>query len=369
MNFDQLVTGIEQTHTELTNRAVQQVNTAMTIRNWLIGCYLVEFEQNGDDRAAYGQQLIKQIAKRLKGIRGMAVSNLFSFRQFYLTYDWFGEYILSQSGTLPILQTPSAKLVTASQTSDDEAEQRLRLPPGTLLNTLTFSHFIELGRVGSDLKRRFYEIEAVKNGWSVKELTRATTTLLYERTGLSTDKVGVIAKIADQQTVLPAEVIRNPYILEFLGLDEKPQYSENDLETAILDHLQAFLTELGRGFCFEARQRRITFDNTHYRIDLVFYNRILKSHVLIDLKLGRFDHADAGQMNVYLNYFKKHEMTEGDNPPVGIILCADRNDSLVEFATGGLANEVFVSKYQVQLPDKDVLRAMIEADVQNHTHN
>lgn len=369
MNFSQLITAIEQTHTELSKRAVQQVNTTMTVRNWLIGFYLVEFEQNGDDRAAYGKEVIEQIAKRLKGIPGMAVRNLFNFRQFYLTYHWFGEYVLGQLGTLPILQTPSAKLVAAPPTPDDKADQRLRLPPATLLNTLTFSHFIELGRVDSELKRRFYEIEAVKNSWSVKELARATTTLLYERTGLSTDKAGVIAKIAEKQTILPAEVIRNPYVLEFLGLDEKAQYSENDLETAILNHLQTFLTELGRGFCFEARQRRITFDNTHYHIDLVFYNRILKSHVLIDLKLGRFDHADAGQMNVYLNYYKKHEMTEGDNPPVGIILCADKNDSLVEFATGGLANEVFVSKYLVQLPDKDTLRALIEAEVDNHTKN
>lgn len=369
MNFDQLVTAIEQAHTELTKRAVQQVNIAMTVRNWLIGFYLVEFEQNGDDRAAYGQQLMEQTAQRLRGIRGMAARNLFNFRQFYQTYSWFSEHIVNQLGALPILQTSSAKLRVAPQSSDNAAVGRLRLPPGTLLNALTFSHFIELGRVDSELKRRFYEVEAVKNGWSVNELTRATTTLLYERTGLSTDKAGVIAKIADRQTLLPTEIIRNPYVLEFLGLEEKAQYSENDLETAILNHLQTFLTELGRGFCFEARQRRITFDNTHYRIDLVFYHRILKSHVLIDLKLGRFDHADAGQMNVYLNYYKKHEMTEGDNPPVGIILCADRNDSLVEFATGGLTNEVFVSKYLMQLPDKDVLRALIEAEVENHNKN
>lgn len=341
----------------------------MTVRNWLIGFYLVEFEQNGDDRAAYGQKLIDQTATQLKHVRGLAASNLKNFRQFYLTYNWFGEYVFGQLGTLSILQSATAKLVSAPQTPDDEANKQLRLPASTLLNTLTFSHFIELGRVDAELKRRFYEIEAVKNSWTVKDLARATTTLLYERTGLSTDKAGVITKIAEKQSILPAEVIKNPYILEFLGLEEKSQYSENDLETAILNHLQTFLTELGRGFCFEARQRRITFDNTHYRIDLVFYNRILKSHVLIDLKLGRFDHADAGQMNVYLNYYKKHEMTEGDNPPVGIILCADKNDSLVEFATGGLANEVFVSKYLVQLPDKDTLRTLIEAEVENHTKN
>ncbi|QHV95618.1 PDDEXK nuclease domain-containing protein [Spirosoma endbachense] len=364
MDFNQLIANIEGIHAELAGRAVQQVNTAMTVRNWLIGFYLVEFEQNGDDRATKGEQLMKRTAQKLRHIKGMTIANLFNFRHFYITYRWFADYVLADKLLPAFLQTLSVKMDDANI-----EDVKLRLPAQQLLNSLTFSHFIELGRVDSELKRRFYEVEAVKNAWTVKELTRATTTLLFERTGLSTDKAGVIAKINERQTILPAEVIRNPYMLEFLGLDEKPQYSENDLETAILNHLQTFLTELGRGFCFEARQRRITFDNTHYRIDLVFYNRILKSHVLIDLKLGRFDHADAGQMNVYLNYYKKYEMTEGDNPPVGIILCADKNDSLVEFATGGLANEVFVSKYLVQLPDKDVLRALIEAEVENHTQN
>ena len=195
-------------------------------------------------------------------------------------------------------------------------------------------------------------------------MTRATTTSLYERTGLSTNKEALIAHLATDQPGPATERLRDPYVLEFLGLPERAEYSEKDLETAILNHLQTFLMELGHGFCFEARQRRITLGNTHYRIDLVFYHRILKCHFLIDLKIGRFDHSDAGQMNLYLNYYQEHEMTEHDNPPIGLILCADKDDSLVRYATVGMANELFVSKYKITLPDPDTLRNLIEEDLE-----
>ena len=237
------------------------------------------------------------------------------------------------------------------------------LSPQELITRLNFSHFIELIRVEDTLKRHFYEVEAVKDAWKVRDLARAIDTLLFERTGLSINKTGVIAKIKNNQKIEMADMIKNPYLLEFLGLEEKPEYTEHDLESAIIEHLQNFLTEMGRGFCFEARQKRITFDNVHYRIDLVFYHRILKSHILLDLKLGRYDHADAGQMNLYLNYYRKHEMSEGDNPPIGIILCADKNDALVEYTTTGLSNEVFVSKYLVQLPSKETLETFIRNEM------
>ncbi|OZI09457.1 hypothetical protein BWI93_03890 [Siphonobacter sp. BAB-5385] len=231
-----------------------------------------------------------------------------------------------------------------------------------MLNRLTFSHFLELIRVDDSLKRRFYEVECLKNNWTVRELTRAITTLLAERTGLSTDKAAVIGRMKENQPAGLSDLIRNPYLLEFLGLEERVEFSENDLETAIITHLQEFLLELGRGFCFEARQKRISFDNHHYRIDLVFYHRILRCHVLIDLKIGRFDHADAGQMNVYLNYYKANEMIEGDNPPVGIILCADKDSTLVEYATSGMSNELFVSTYLAQLPDREMLLNFIRRE-------
>jgi predicted nuclease of restriction endonuclease-like (RecB) superfamily len=357
MTFTTLIQSIEQTHHELSSEAVRQVNTFQTIRNWLIGWYIVEFEQNGDDRAQYGQKLLTTIAEDLKnkGLRGFSERNLRQFRQFYMVYP-------------QIWQTASAKLPEAYRekmvirpTSEHDT---LMLPVHTLLSTLSFSHFIELLRLDSDLKRRFYEIETVNNAWNVRELVRAIDTLLFERTGLSTDKRAVISHIKEQRPASAVELIKNPYVLEFLGLEEKAEYSENDLETAIISHLQHFLTELGKGFCFEARQKRITFDNTHYRIDLVFYHRILKCHILIDLKLGRYDHADSGQMNLYLNYYRKNEMTEGDNPPVGLILCADRDDALVEYTTTGLANEIFVSKYLVELPDKEALLRFLRAELE-----
>jgi predicted nuclease of restriction endonuclease-like (RecB) superfamily len=228
-----------------------------------------------------------------------------------------------------------------------------------LLSRLTFTHFIELIRVEDPLQRLFYEVEAIKNNWSVRELKRAINTDLAVRTTLSINKEAIIGKIKNAKPATNAEIIRNPFVLEFLGLEEKPEYSESDLEQSILTHLQQFLTELGTGFCFEARQKRITFNNRHYRIDLVFYHRILKCHVLIDLKVGEFDHSDAGQMTVYLNYFKKNEMSEGDNPPIGIILCADKDEALVEYATAGMDNQFFVSKYLVKLPDKKLLENFI----------
>lgn len=358
MNFEYLIDTIESTHVQLSSQAIKQVNYLQTIRNWLIGCYIVEFEQKGEDRAMYGTKLMENTAQKLIHIKGMAVSNLKNFRQFYLTYQWLFPFMVNQSKIFQIRQTLSGEF--------EKMDMSLKLPIETLINTLSFSHFIELMRLDSELKRRFYEIEAVKNAWKVRELERAIDTLLFERTGLSTDRVGIIAKMKDQLPFEPKELIRNPLFLEFLGLEEKTQYSENDLETAIIDHLQQFLTELGRGFCYEARQKRITFGNTHYRIDLVFYHRILKCHVLIDLKLGKFSHADSGQMLLYLNYYRKNEMTEGDNPPVGIILCADKDDALVEYATEGLGNELFVSKYMLQLPDKETLLEFIESELNNY---
>lgn len=263
--------------------------------------------------------------------------------------------LAQQSWVKPIVQTVSAQLPKTTLSIEPNDVE-------LLLSRLTFSHFIELLQADSDIKRLFYEIEAMKNNWKVRELQRAIATSLYERTGLSTNKEGVIQKIKDGSILNPSDIIRNPYFLEFLGLEEKSEFSENDLETAIINDLQLFLIELGRGFCFEARQKRITFDNTHYHIDLVFYHRILKCHVLIDLKLGIFDHSDAGQMNMYLNYYTENEMSEGDNPPIGIILCAQKNESLVRYATGGLPQQIFVSKYLVNLPKEEELIAFIKQE-------
>jgi predicted nuclease of restriction endonuclease-like (RecB) superfamily len=361
IHFLDLTHSIYQAHGHFSMLAARQVNTALTLRNWLIGFYIVAYEQKGADRAQYGERLMKERAHRLKEVKGLSERHLYLCKDFYRTYP-------------QILQTPSAKLQfpllqdagllqpLSSNAAPTGSESIPSIDPELLLNRLSFSHFIELMQAEIPLKRAFYETQALKNHWSVRELKRAMGTLLYERTGLSTDKDAVLAKAQGTESLLPADVIKNPYVLEFLGLSEKAEYSENDLEQAIINHLQDFLLEAGRGFCFEARQKRITFGNTHYRIDLVFYHRILKCHVLVDLKLGEFTHADAGQMNVYLNYYQDQEMTEGDNPPIGIILCAQKDDALVKYATGGLPQPVFVSKYLVNLPSEEALRQLIREE-------
>jgi len=235
-----------------------------------------------------------------------------------------------------------------------------RTDPNLLLTRLSFSHFIELLNTDSPLRRSFYEIQAIKNNWSVRELKRAIESMQYERTGLSKNKNLVMQEDMKAFDPQPENFLRNPYLLEFLGLEEKPVYTETDLEAAIIANLQSFLLEMGQGFCFEARQKRITFDNTHYHIDLIFYHRILKCHVLIDLKIGEFSHADAGQMNVYLNYYKENESQKDDNPPIGIIPCAGRQESLVKYATTGLSQKVFVSKYLINLPRETEFQKIIE---------
>ncbi|WP_345236823.1 PDDEXK nuclease domain-containing protein [Hymenobacter saemangeumensis] len=352
---------ISQLHAQTARAAAQQINYWLTVRNWLIGWHITEYEQGGSDRAAYGEQLLPELARQLRGVKGLAVQRLYDCRSFYRAYP-------------AILQTVSGELQRAgivgelpplAASEPTPAARQPALPgiaPGLLLSRLSFSHFLELLPLDNPLQRAFYEVQAVKNSWSVRELKRAINSALYERTGLSTDKAAVLAGHAGAQPLAVADVVKNPYVLEFLGLEERASYSESELETAIIAHLQTFLVELGRGFCFEARQKRITFDNEHYFIDLVFYHRILKCHVLVDLKIGAFSHADAGQMNVYLNYYRENEMTDGDNPPVGLILCAQKNETLVRYATTGLAEQLFVSKYRVNLPSEEELQALVREE-------
>jgi len=358
-----LVHSIQDVNKFFLGQAQRQVNTALTLRNWVIGCFVFEYEQHGKDRADYGKRLYKIIAEKLKtgGFLSLGERTLYLCKDFYLKYP-------------EILQTPSAKLyltdfelvgivqsVSAKLVPLQPAETGLRIEPNLLLERLSFSHFIELMTAETLPKRRFYESQVINNNWSVRELKRAMNTLLFERTG----PVPIPPIVPAAKNVLPElkteEVFRDPYLLEFLGLEGKSPYTETDLETAIITNLQAFLLELGRGFCFEARQKRITFGNRHYRIDLVFYHRILKCHVLIDLKMDEFEHADAGQMNVYLNYYNKNESQKDDNPPIGIILCTKKDEALVEYATMGLTQKVFVSKYLTNLPSEKELQKFLLA--------
>ncbi|OJV78752.1 MAG: cytoplasmic protein [Bacteroidia bacterium 44-10] len=367
LNFDQLIDNVYQTHSALQENATKAINQNLTIRNWLVGCYIVEYEQHGEDRAKYGTRLLDELAKKLKskGIKGLRSRELNTCRKFYTTYPQIWRTVSAKLQEIDNQFIPAINVneMEISRTVPAISDNEFEIDPKVLLSRLSYSHFIELLQHDDPLERFFYEVETIKNNWSVRELERAINTALYVRTGLSKNKEAVIAKFKNQKPAQTIDIIRDPYFLEFLGLEERSEYSESELEQAILDHLQKFLIELGTGFCFEARQKRITFDNTHYRIDLVFYHRILKSHILIDLKIGKFDHADAGQMNVYLNYYKDNEMSDGDNPPIGLILCGSKGKALAKYATSGMDNQLFVSKYLVQLPDKKVLENFIKKEI------
>jgi predicted nuclease of restriction endonuclease-like (RecB) superfamily len=352
MNYQALVTAIEQAHQTAQRQAVQAVNFALTLRNWLIGYYIVEYEQQGSDRAKYGQQLLESLARDLRQRigRGFTKRYLEMFRQFYLSYPIAKSLISQFNIRLPYLPTVP---VTLLDWQDDAYFARL-------FRELPWTHLIELIRMDDSLKRAFYEVEMLENRWSVRELKRQIASLLYERVGLSRDKEGVLALAKQGELVAtPAEMVRDPYVFEFLELKREELYTESQLERALLDQLQGFLLEMGKGFCFIARQRRVTFDNEHYYIDLLLYNRRLKCLVAIDLMLGPFRHEYAGAMNFYLNYLKAEEMEEGENPPVGLILCSEKNETHVEYALGGLSNRVFVSRYLLHLPTKEELEAFV----------
>lgn len=367
MNYAALIRAINSATTQLQGRAAAVVNQTLVMRNWLVGAYIVEFEQDGADRAKYGTKLLETLAEDLKGksIKGLGAEILRNCRLFFLNYPQISQTV---SGKLAMDQLP----LNISQTASGKLARAVRGPrPPELPTPLTaekvlcfsWSQLQELIRVDDPWKRAFYENECLRGHWSVRQLQRQIGSLLYERTGLSTDKQAVIERARKQQpSETIADVMRDPYILEFTGLADLPNYSEDELETALLDHLQKFLLELGQGFCFEARQFRMTEGRRHHRVDLVFYHRILRCHVLIDLKIRHFKPEDAGQMNFYVNWVKAKLMQPGDNPPVGILLCSDKDKTEVEFATAGMDESLFVSRYLVALPSVEKLRAFLEAD-------
>lgn len=345
LDFEQLLDQLVSAGAYLQERAVVAINRAATIKNWCFGIFIVEYEQHGKDRAQYGERLIERLSESLteRGLKGVSVTALKLCRQFYLAYPEIG-------------QTLSDQLVIS--------KDQIELHRTRLIATLSFSHFAEIIQIDDPLKRFFYDVECMNGNWSVRELKRQIGSLLYERTGLSRDKNTLLKRVKEQTLALtPQHIIRDPYVFEFLGLSPHEVLMERDLENALLDHLQHFLLELGRGFCFESRQKRITVDNEHYFIDLVFYHRILKCHVLIELKAEKFKHPHVGQLNFCLNYFKKYEMAEGDNPPVGILLRTARDAEHVEFATAGLDNRVFVSKYKLALPSEAELKLFIQKEL------
>lgn len=364
MDFSRLSETISTLSNSLRGAVAVSINRLLSMRNWLIGMHIVEYEQNGEDRATYGAALLEKLSRNLSAldVKSVSVAALRNYRQFYTFYPQFKQCFLKEADILlplPIQQQPAVEFQPVNYQGVSEHSPA----PEKLIKHFSFTHFVELMRIQDPLKRAFYEIEGIKGCWSVPQLKRQIESLLYERTGLSRNKAGVIEAAHIQNVPGRIEdLLRDPYVLEFTGLPERHEYSETDLETALLDHIQSFLIELGNGFCFEARQKRITLDNEHDRIDLVFYHRILKCHVLIDLKVRKFMHGDAGQMNFYLNYCRDTMMAEGDNPPVGLILCADREETRVKYATAGMDNQMFVSKYLTALPSEEKIREFLQSD-------
>lgn len=367
MNYHALVQSINALHAESVGRAASAVNQALVLRNWAIGNYIVDFEQNGEDRAEYGDGLLRRLSSDLGacGIKGVSPDMLERMRLFSRHYPQRANSISAPLVRISAKHAAkSARSISAPAVRKSATDTPTPLSPALVLR-LTWTHLADLVRIDDPWKKAFYEIECLNGNWSKRQLQRQIGSLLYERTALSTDKVAVVERARRQSAETPsrmADLIRDPYVLEFVGLAERSRYTENELESALLDHLQSFLLELGTGFCFEARQKRITVGNEHDYIDLVFYHRRLRCHLLIDLKVRAFNHGDAGQMNFYLNYWKMNEVGEGDNPPVGLLLCSAKDATKVEYAAAGMDQQLFVSRYLVALPSAEQLRSFIEAD-------
>jgi predicted nuclease of restriction endonuclease-like (RecB) superfamily len=336
--------------------AARGVDLLQVYTNYEIGRRIVEQEQQGEDRAQYGKELLNELAARLAGEfgNGFSVSNLRYMRQFYLAYPEriapirqtvSGEFLafpIAQALSAPIHQTMSGELQTSAETTYKPF-------------ILSWSHYVFLIGLKPE-ERGFYEIEAAQQGWTLRELRRQFDAGLYERLALSRDKQAIrdLARHG-QHVAKPQDLLKEPYVLEFLGLEEKARYSESDLESAIVTHIENFLLELGKGFLFESRQRRFTFDEEHFFVDLVFYNRLLRAYVLIDLKIGKLSHQDLGQMQMYVNYFDRHVRTEAENHTIGIVLCKKKNSALVEITLPKDAN-IHAREYQLYLPSKEELQ-------------
>ncbi len=349
------------------NQAARSVDVALVVRNWLFGWYIVEFENGRAKRAElYGKKLIKRLSEGLKnfGIKGMSQTNLRKFREFYQGYAEIQQTLSVTSQHRKIQQTPPVESQTpptlAEILSFEGFDTQKIIPIMSKHFNLSWSHYVVLLTIKSADECRFYEIEAVENAWGIRELKRQINSSLYERLALSRDKRGVRELAEKGQLVAqPADVLKSPYVLEFLGLKERSEYSEHDLETAIIDKIEHFLLELGKGFLFEARQKRFTFDDDHFYVDLVFYNRLLRCYVLIDLKRDRLTHQDLGQMQMYVNYFDRYVKLEDEKPTAGILLCHSKDDRLVELTLPKDAN-IHASAYQLYLPDKESLKKQLE---------
>ncbi len=384
LNFAALVASIRQVHEHCAASVSRTINTTLTLRNWAIGAYIREYEQNGADRAKYGDALIEKLAEKLIGVglERMDERELRRYRLFYMTYPRIRESVTPEF--VPLLPASIWQSLTAKSAAQQVTHSagkavsgirepltpELAVPLGKLFTSLSFTHLADLIAIDDPLKRAFYEIECIRGNWSVRVLKRQIATLYFERSGLSRNKEKLAALVrTGVETAEPKLAIRDPYIFEFLGLRATDAMAESDLEAALLENLQKFLLELGHGFCLEAQQKSIVIGKTRGFVNLVFYHRILKCHVLVELKVDEFRHEHLGQLNTYLTWYRKHMMVEGDNPPVGLLLCTGKDHALVQYATASIDNRLFVSKYAVELPTKQELEKFLHAKHQEMMGN
>ena len=363
-SFSDLASIIQSTHDAALSSAVRAINRMQTMRNWLIGYYIVEFEQHGKDRAEYGAQLLKKLEERVNR-KGLNVTLFKNSRNFYVYYPQMAENLtltisptsldefVKRDNSLPTKRDCPSNNVS-NEISPTLSDQ-FKTSGKKIISSLSFSHIVELLTVNDPLARYFYEQECIKCTWSVRELRRQIGTNLYFRAGVSANPEKMLSLPSVQGHDTAALQIRQPFTFEFLGLKAQEIVDEHDLEDALISHLQEFVLELGKGFCFEARQKRIIIDDEYYYPDLVFYNRILHCGVIIELKNEEFSHENLGQLNAYVSYYKENEMQPGDNPPVGILLCTRKGKKMVEYALAGMDNQLFVSTYMLQLPDRKTL--------------
>jgi len=376
MNFSQLSEFLKDTNERLFRRAVKAVNINLTLRNWIFGYHIVEFDQNGDDRARYSSKLLESLANEL-AIKGLTAPELSRCRQFYKTYPQIIELLSEEFNYLlphHILGTMSQELEIQKELNFGTTSQDLLFKNNTfnnnhlyrLITNISFSHWVELIKISDDVKRSFYELLILKTQPNIRELRRQIQTLSYERLGFSKNKEIAFEQI--QQKINPefsSDIVKSHYFFEFLDINQPQLIEETELEQALIDHLQEFILELGNGFCFEARQKRILIGDEYFFIDLVFYHRILKCHVLLELKTDVADHEHIGKLKTYINYYKKNFVLSTDNPPVGILLVTDQNKTLVEYAVADTDMDIFVSEYILQLPEKKELEAFINRELKN----
>ena len=359
--------------------SVRSVNTSQVVANWLIGREIVEDEQKGRRKAGYGEALLERLARLLAADFGSGYSetNLRWFRQFYVEYESLLPREIHHAPRDKSAADSSARHAAIHHALRDKSipvsawPMILQMPqgrswkPGRLHPNLSWTHYRTLLRVDKPEARAFYEIEAIKNNWAAREMERQINSLLYERLALSRDRKGLMRlALKGHEVATPLDVFKDPVVMEFLGLPESPRLVETDLEQALISNLQTFLLELGKGFAFVARQERLTLDGDHFYIDLVFYHTVLKCYVIIDLKTGKLTHQDLGQLQLYVNYYDRERRTDGDNPTLGLILCADKNDAVVRYTLGDDQHRmIFASRYKLHLPTEAELRAELRREV------